>query len=176
MRRAEILRSCSVFVLRWLRPKTNWPCSCDRKVAQSDAIPGGGLQLDGARCTLRWRRTAAGVTAVGGERVSRFCESPGLRAGPSAHPRSAQPERGRELGRVLATHWVAGPVAQARSASGGWATGRTDGELSGAFAARKVPAPRRSPLLEQNPPGDFQGGCESPLNVLFAYFLPHSRK
>ena len=25
-------------------------------------------------------------------------------------------------------------------------------------------------------PGDFQGGCESPLNVLFAYFLPHSRK
>ncbi len=29
-----------------------------RRVVQSVATPGGGLQLDGARCALRWRRTA----------------------------------------------------------------------------------------------------------------------
>ncbi len=70
---------------------------------------------------LRGFRAALGgaiTRAWGRERIARFAESPGLRAGPKAHPRSAQPETADDLDITFAACKVAGLVAQARSASG----------------------------------------------------------
>ena len=44
---------------------------------------------------------------------------------------------------------------------------------SASYKPRKNIADRINP--KEDPPGDFQGGCKSPLNVLFAYFLSHHR-
>ena len=52
----------------------------------------------------------------------RFVEAPGLRAGPSAHPRSAQPETGRigaenraKLLRLVESRGLKPPAAEARN-------------------------------------------------------------
>ena len=81
----------------------NGPSFCDSQSRAVRRTPRGGLQLDEARCTHRWRRTV----------LIKVC------------PRTNIVEWGSSMGRAFAVLRTAGPVAQRRSRSGGWATGRT---------------------------------------------------
>ena len=75
---------------------------------------------------------------------------------------------------MLAVGWVEFlRLAEPRSPPPPHAAGCNFAELVALSAGGEL---LQSKGLLYEPPGNFQGGCKAPLNVLFAYFLSHHRK
>ena len=91
MRRAEILRSRSVFVLRWLRPKTNRPCSCDPLGSPACSPSGFAARGSGRQAALDILADKWDIVSVGSDARENAVSMRTLRASRGGGVRPARP-------------------------------------------------------------------------------------